>query len=84
MKAVRYRQLGGWNARNTVGNLRHLFRVTIHTPIDSWDDYILAKDRQELDSLLKTMYPDGWIEGFEPTVTQLTESFSLNSVFTTL
>jgi hypothetical protein len=84
MKPVRCRQLGGWGVPKTVKNPRHLFQVTIFTSIDSWDDYVLAKDRKELDAWLEAAYPSGWVKGYEPTVMQLTGSLSMGSVFTTI
>lgn len=62
--------LGGWAYDGPAHGERHLFAVTIRTSIDNWEEYVLARDRKELDTWIAAKYPHP-SPGYEPLVNQL-------------
>ena len=81
-KPVRYRKLGGWDVKRTVKSPRNLYRVSISTSIDGWDEFILARNREELDQILVALYPGDWPKGYEPEIVQL--NVYMDSIHTSL
>lgn len=76
MSAPKPTILGGWHhSYPSEGRLptdeRHLFMVSIPTSIDSWDDYVLARDLGEVESWVKATYPSPHSPSYEPTIKQL-------------
>ena len=81
-KPVRYRPLGGWDGGGAVDTPRNLYQVTIFTSVDNWDDFILARDRKELDRILVRRYPGEWPKGYEPEIVQM--NTGMDSIYTSL
>jgi len=48
-KPFSYHQLGGWGMGKSVKGSRILFQVTIRTSIEDWEEFVLARNRAELD-----------------------------------
>ncbi len=67
--SVTIHQLGGWDLGEIPQNLS-LFKVTIFTYIDSWDDYYLALNEIELQQALEIKYPIK-VGNLKPTIKQL-------------
>lgn len=65
---LRSKQLGGWDIARKVKDPRRLFQVTIPTSIDIWDEFVLARDRAELDRWIAQEHPEGFCKGYEPVV----------------
>lgn len=62
--------IGGWHARTNV-NYRQLWRVTIHTSIDDWDEWVLARSEDEVKRWIAKTHPDGFCRGYEPTIERM-------------
>ncbi len=70
------RILGGWHysyprSRRKPANERHLFKVSVPTSIDSWDDWVLACNLKEVERWIAAAYPGPHCPGYEITITQL-------------
>lgn len=70
-KPIKFRQLGGWDFNLEIKDPRHLYRVTIKTSIENWDEWVLARDREEVDRWLAIKFPTGWCPGWEPEVVRM-------------
>lgn len=67
---VKYRLIGGWDVKRKTPP-RGLYRVTIFTSIDSWNEYVVARDLADVKALLEALYPEGFHPGYEPEIIQL-------------
>jgi len=84
MKARTPKILGGWRygypkSRRKPRNERHLFQISVPTSIDSWDDYVLARNLAEVQAWVKASYPGPHCKGYEPTIKQL--DFGLDTIY---
>ncbi len=77
-----FHQLGGWDLDDSVKDPRDLYRITIYTSVDSWDEYVLARSVGETATFLADRFPDGFYKGFEPKVEKLSSGF--DSIYTSL
>lgn len=69
-KPVKYRSIGGWDVKGKTPP-RGLYRATIFTSIDSWSEYVVARDLSEVGALLEVLYPEGFHPGYEPEIIRL-------------
>lgn len=67
---VKYRQIGGWDAKGKTPR-RALYRVTIFTSIDSWNEYVVARDLSGVKTLLEVLYPEVFHPGYKPEIIRL-------------
>lgn len=68
---VKYLQIGGWDMLRKLKVPRGLYRATIFTSIDSWNEYVVARDLADVKALLEALYPEGFHPGYEPEIIQL-------------
>ncbi len=76
--------LGGWHygypsEGRPPADERHLYRVHVPTSIESWDDYILARNEAEVAAWVALTYPGPHYPGYEPVVTLL--SWGLDTIY---
>ena len=67
---VKYGSIGGWDVKRKTPP-RGLYQVTIFTSIDSWSEYVVARDLAGVKALLEVLYPEGWVPGYEPEIIRL-------------
>lgn len=67
---VKYRSIGGWDVKRKTPS-RGLYRATIFTSIDSWNEYVVARDFAGVKALLGVLYPEGFHPGYEPEIIRL-------------
>lgn len=74
--ALKGQILGGWHYSypsegRPRADGRHLFQVSVPTSLDSWNDYILARNLAQVEAWMKITYPGPHWPGYEPTIKQL-------------
>lgn len=76
-RSPKARILGGWHYgypkrhNRKPGNKRHLYKVSVPTSIEGWDDYVLARNLDEVIAWVKATYPGPHSPGYAPTILRL-------------